>query len=107
MLFTSITEYDINLNTGHGLDPAVTSSYTLTVKCTDSNGKASSSVLTVTVSPNAVPVITNLPHVTSVSESETAKTELIALTVTDAESDSFTCLMTTTGPFSMEFVSSS
>lgn len=104
---TSVTEYDINLNTGHGLDPTVTSSYTLTVTCTDSNGKSSSSSLTVTVSPNAVPVITNLPDVTSVSESETAKTELIALTVTDAESDSFTCSITTTGPFSMEFVSSS
>lgn len=100
------TKYDINLNTGHGLDPTVTSSYTLTVTCTDSNVKSSSSSLTVTVSPNAVPVITNLPDVTSVSESETAKTELIALTVTDAESDSFTCSITTTGPFSMEFVSS-
>ncbi|XP_022288893.2 uncharacterized protein LOC111100985 [Crassostrea virginica] len=97
------TKYDINLNTGHGLDPTVTSSYTLTVTCTDENAKSSSSTLTVTVSTNAVPVITNLPHVTSVSESETAKTELIALTVTDAESDSYTCSMTTTGPFTMEY----
>ncbi|XP_061186656.1 protocadherin Fat 4-like [Saccostrea echinata] len=101
---TYTTQYDINLNAGHGLDPGVVNSYTLTVTCTDSNSKASSSTLTVTVSPNAVPVITNLPTTVNVNEGETAKTELVALTVTDAESDSYTCSMTTTGPFSIEYV---
>jgi hypothetical protein len=102
-----ILEYDINLNTGHGLDPGVVSSYTLTVTCVDSNGKSSSSTLAVTVSPNATPVITNLPTTATVNEGETAKTELVALTVTDAESDAFTCSMTTTGPFTMDYVTSS
>lgn len=83
------------------------SSYTLTVTCVDSNGKSSSSALTVTVSPNAAPVITNLPTTVTVNEGDTAKTELVALTVTDTESDSYTCSMTTTGPFTMEYVTPS
>lgn len=78
-----------------------TSSFTLTVTCSDSWG-STSKALTVTVTPNSPPVITGLPTTVTVTETETAARCLHTVAVTDPEVP-ITCAVTSApaGPFEM------
>ncbi|KAK3087021.1 hypothetical protein FSP39_000443 [Pinctada imbricata] len=93
------TQYDINLNNGHGLDYDTTSSYSITIACNDGS-LTSTGQLNVAVIQNAPPAITSLPDLVSITTSESAKRKLHDLAVT--ETDPYTCSMTGGGPFSLE-----
>ena len=89
---TSFTGFKLYLTAGASaaLDYATTASYVLTVTCFDAYGSTSED-LTVNVSPNASPTISNLPATVAVSESSSGGNSIITVTVSDTESDPFSC----------------
>lgn len=91
----------IHLNSAPGLNAATTSSYTLTITCADNYG-ASQGTLTVNIVANAAPDITNLPASKTVQEGATGGSSILTVAVTDPESDTFSCSMSS-APVSTAF----
>ncbi|XP_076076457.1 protocadherin Fat 1-like [Mytilus galloprovincialis] len=89
------TAYGIYLTGGTPLDYDTTSSYSLTVECSD-NRRSDTGTYTVNLIRNTPPVIQNLPDSTSLIEDANTSTLLHTLTVTDAESDTITCTLNPT-----------
>lgn len=86
------------------LDALTAPTHDVTVTCTDSAGGSASAILYVDVTQNDPPDITGLPVTVQVLENEVLERKLHDLTVTDPESDTFTCVLTTSpagGPFDL------
>lgn len=86
------------------LDAVTAPTHDVNVTCTDSAGGSASAILYVDVTQNYPPVITGLPVTVQVLENEVLERKLHDLTVTDQESDTFTCVLTTSpavGPFDL------
>jgi hypothetical protein len=96
----SLTAYSIALASNPSFGG--TSSFTLTVTCSDNWG-STAKALTVNVIPNGAPVITGLPTTVTVAETATAASCLHTVAVTDPESETITCAVTSSpaGPFEM------
>ncbi|XP_052105766.1 uncharacterized protein LOC127738521 [Mytilus californianus] len=89
------TAYGIYLTGGTTLDYDTTASYSLTVECSD-NRRSDTGTFTVNLIRNTPPVIQSLPNSTSLIEDANTNTLLHTLTVTDAESDTITCMLNPT-----------
>ena len=83
----------VHLNSAPGLDASATPAYTLTVTCSDNYG-ASQGTLTVNVVANGAPDFSNLPASTTVQESAAGGSSIFGVTVSDPDSDPFSCTMT-------------
>ena len=98
----------VHLNSAPGLDASATAAYTLTVTCADNYG-ASQGTLTVNVVANGAPDFSNLPASTTVQESAAGGSSIFGVTVTDPDSDTFSCTMTsspTSTAFSLVYTTS-
>ncbi|CAC5398927.1 unnamed protein product [Mytilus coruscus] len=89
------TAYGIYLTGGTTLDYDTTSSYSLTVECSD-NRRSDTGTFTVNLIRNTPPVIQSLPDSKSLIEDANTNALLHTLTVTDAESDTITCTLNPT-----------
>ena len=87
------------LSATHSLDADVTSTYTVTVTCTDAGSKSSTGDVTINVQNNTPPDIQSLPFSGTVSDTETAQRLLHTLVI--VETDAYTCTKTWSGPFSL------
>lgn len=87
-----------------GFDYGTTSSYAISFQCTDSNVETSATqTLTVNILPNTPPTISGLPSSVTVNDGEDGPLKIYDVSVTDVESDSFSCSMSPTGtPFNYQ-----
>ena len=105
-MYLSVFFFSDNLYmvTNPGFEYDNTPSYSINFVCTDSNGEASTAMtLTVNILPNTPPTISGLPTSVSVNDGEDGPLKIYDITVTDAESDSFTCSLSPAGsPFNYQ-----
>lgn len=87
-----------------GFEYDTISSYAINFQCTDSNGETSATkTLTVNILPNTPPTISGLPSSVTVNDGEDGPLKIYDVSVTDVESDSFSCSMSPTGtPFNYQ-----
>ncbi|XP_069105729.1 protein dachsous-like [Argopecten irradians] len=93
--------YNVYLSTNPGFEYDTVQQYTLTIVCTDVNGNAASSTITVNILPNSPPAISGMPTSVTVGEGTLTSTLIYNISVTDT--DSFTCVIGTTTPASAPF----
>lgn len=87
-----------------GFEYDTISSYAINFQCTDSNGETSATrTLTINILPNTPPTISGLPTSVTVNDGEDGPLKIYDVSVTDVESDSFSCSLSPTGtPFNYQ-----
>lgn len=87
-----------------GFEYDTISSYAINFQCTDSNGETSATqILSINILPNTPPTISGLPTSVTVNDGEDGPLKIYDVSVTDVESDSFSCSLSPTGtPFNYQ-----
>ncbi|OWF38515.1 Protein dachsous [Mizuhopecten yessoensis] len=97
------TDYNFFMTSNPGFEHDDDNLYTVTITCTDSNSEAASGDISVNILPNTPPTIAGMPAFENVLEGESVTRLVYTISVSDVESDTYTCAITPTNfPFNLQ-----